>query len=188
MKFPGRALFSWQAVFAALLLLSSSTVLAKAQTKPTLNTLQDIGRALNSCLRPPPIHDAYPGMQMTLRFSFNGMGGIENKPRITYSTPGAPAKVRAAYERALLDSLNRCTPFPFSPDLGAAVAGQPYVFRFIENRFRPGVVTKLFRPIQFSSTIVQSAGAMSGLPVVALNRDTRRQGVLLPESMRAVGA
>jgi hypothetical protein len=107
-------------------------------SKPKLHNLRDISRALSACLKPPPIQEAYPGMEMTLRFSFNGEGGIEDKPRITYSTPGAPKKVRAAYERALLDSLSQCTPFPFSPDLGAAMAGQPYVIRYIEKRFRPG--------------------------------------------------
>ena len=64
--------------------------------------LRDVSKALTSCLKPPPIQEAYPGMEMTLRFSFNRDGGIEHKPRITYSTPGAPNKVRAAYERALL--------------------------------------------------------------------------------------
>jgi hypothetical protein len=83
-------------------------------------------------------------MQMTLRFSFNGKGEIAGKPRITYSTPGAPNEARAAYERALLDSLDHCTPLPFSSDLAAAIAGQPYVFRFIERRFRPDVVAGNF--------------------------------------------
>jgi hypothetical protein len=74
-------------------------------------------------------------MQMTVRFSFNVTGEID---------PGAPEQVRAAYERALLDSLNYCTPLPFSPDLGAAIAGQPYVLRFIESRSRlPGVLTEI---------------------------------------------
>jgi len=110
-RFPGTDLFSKQVVLAVLLLASLFAV--KAQTRPTLHTLRDISRALSSCLRPPPFEDAYPGMQMTLRFSFNSAGGIEDKPRITYSTPGAPAKVRVAYERALLDSLINCTPFHF---------------------------------------------------------------------------
>jgi hypothetical protein len=152
-QFPRTDLFSKQVVLAALLLPSLFGVAAKAQTRPTLHTLRDISKALSSCLRPPPFQDAYPGMQMTLRFSFNGAGGVEDRPRITYSTPGAPAKVRVAYERALLDSLISCTPLPFSPELGAAVAGQPYVFRFIENRFKPGVVTKVFLPTRFASTI-----------------------------------
>lgn len=129
---------------AFLLLPSLLFVPTKAQpsvsAEPKLHNLRDIRKALSSCLKPPPIQEAYPGMQMTLRFSFNGEGGIEDKPRITYPTPGASKQVRAAYERALLESLKRCIPLPFSPDLGAAVAGQPYVIRFIEKRLPSGEI------------------------------------------------
>jgi hypothetical protein len=143
-RFPGGTLMLWLVAPALLLWFSLLCAPTKAQPsisdplKPKLRNLRDVSKALTSCLKPPPIQEAYPGMEMTLRFSFNRDGGIEHKPRITYSTPGAPNKVRAAYERALLDSLNYCTPLPFSPNLGAALAGQPYVIRFIENRLRPG--------------------------------------------------
>ena len=160
-SFPTRALLSGQAVIAALLFLSSSSASTKAQTPPKLHSMRDIGMALRSCMRPPPI--AYPGMQMTVRFSFNVTGGIENGPRITYSTPGAPEQVRAAYERALLDSLNHCTPLPFSADLGAAIAGQPYVLRFIENRSRlPGVLTEILLPKPFSAEKIVSSRQLRG--------------------------
>jgi hypothetical protein len=101
---------------------------------PMLNTLRDIREALRRCLAPPPVEAAFPRMRIAVRFSFNGHGAIQGEPRITYATPGVPDQVRQAYERALLDGLARCTPLRFSPELGAAFAGQPYTIRFIEYR------------------------------------------------------
>jgi hypothetical protein len=56
---------------------------------------------------------------------------------VTYATPSAPEQVQTAYRRAILDSVSRCTPLTFAPELGEAFAGQPYYVRFIDNRGRP---------------------------------------------------
>jgi hypothetical protein len=144
-EFPWRARLR-QAFVAITLLISLGKVPINAQptdsdpSKVVLHNLRDIKAALNSCMKPPPIKEAFAGMQMTVRFSFDAHGGIQGQPRITYFSAGAPEKVRIAYERALLDSLSRCTPLSFSPDLGAAIAGQPYFVRFIEKRVRSGDV------------------------------------------------
>jgi hypothetical protein len=127
-----------------MLLFSSVPVPLNAQPsgsdapKAILHNLRDIRTALNSCLKPPLIKEAFAGMQITVRFSFDAHGGIQGKPRFTYFSPGAPEAVKAAYERALLNSLGRCTPLSFSPDLGAAIAGQPYFIRYIEKRVQSG--------------------------------------------------
>lgn len=129
-----------------VVILLSECLPATAQNTAELNTLRDVNKALWSCMKPPRI--AYPGMQMTLRFSFDVAGRIQNKPRVTYFTPGTPEAVRTAYEDALRESLDHCTPLPFSHDLGAAIAGQPYTIRYIERRLPPNIVTEISPPVR----------------------------------------
>ncbi len=76
-------------------------------------------------------------MRITLRLSFNRKGEVLGQPQVTYATPNAPEQVQRAYRRAILDSVNRCTPLTFAPELGEAFAGQPYYVRFIDNRALP---------------------------------------------------
>ena len=78
----------------------------------------------------------YPGMRLTVRMTFNGLGEFIGQPRITFMTPDAPEEVQTAYKIAILNSLKDCTPLPFSAGLGAAVAGRPYYFHFVEQRIR----------------------------------------------------
>jgi hypothetical protein len=76
-------------------------------------------------------------MRITLRLSFNRKGEVLGQPHITYVTPSAPEQVQTAYRRAILDTVSRCTPLTFAPELGEAFAGQPYYVRFVDNRGRP---------------------------------------------------
>lgn len=118
----------------AALLFSFPTVAltqgAFGTSKPELHNLHDVQNALTACLRSPAIPEHYPGIRLTLRFSFNGHGAFEGQPRFTYVTPYLPDNVRKEYQKAILNALGRCTPLDFSRDLGAAIAGRPFVLRF----------------------------------------------------------
>lgn len=120
----------------ALVAMLGAVVPAAAQSANSLplNTIRDVGAALEACWRPPPIEDAFPGMQVTLVFSFNRNGAVMGEPRFTYSLHEAPTRVKAAYQRAAVDTLNRCTPLRFTSELGGAIAGHPFAVRFIDNR------------------------------------------------------
>jgi hypothetical protein len=107
-------------------------------SRPPLNTLGDVGDALQACWVPPPMEESSPGMQITVLFSFNRAGEILGEPRFTYLTPGVSTKVRAAYQRAVAATLKRCTPLNFTPKLGGALAGRPFTMRFIDSRPTPG--------------------------------------------------
>ena len=129
---------------ALLLLLFAFSVSTQAQSqasdsspKPTLRTPGDITQALRACYTPPPAENTYYGMRITLRLSFNRKGEVLGQPHITYATPSAPEQVQTAYRRAILDSVSRCTPLTFAPELGETFAGQPYYVRFIDSRARP---------------------------------------------------
>ena len=99
-----------------------------------LDTIGDLFAALRSCWSPPPSDIAWPGMQMSVRFSFKRSGEIIATPRVTYATAGAPADTRAAYLKAINTSLAGCTPLKFTSGLGGALAGRPIAIRYVDNR------------------------------------------------------
>jgi hypothetical protein len=99
-----------------------------------LDTLGQLFAALRACWTPPPVEDARPGMEVSIRLSFDRGGNILGEPRFTYTTHGVTQEQRNTYRRAVVDSLNRCTPLPLSAGLGGAIAGRPLSIRFIDNR------------------------------------------------------
>jgi len=103
--------------------------------RPALaSRLDEIGPLLSRCLRMPDYDIARPGMQITVRLAFTRDGAILGEPRFTFTTPGVSPEVRAAYQRAAVDMLNRCTPLPITRELGDAIAGRPFVIPIVETR------------------------------------------------------
>lgn len=127
---------------AAALLLGALAPRALAQTQPTttptLNTIQDVGRALGACWVPPPLDKSRSGTQITILITFSRTGQVMGEPRFTYITPGLPQEIRAAYQRSVADAVARCSPLPFTPALGAAVAGRPFAMRYDDTRGQKG--------------------------------------------------
>ncbi len=103
--------------------------------RPALaNRLDEIGPLLSRCLRMPDYDIARPGMQITIRLAFTRDGAILGEPRFTFITPGVSPEVWAAYQRAVVDMLSRCTPLPITKELGDAIAGRPFVIPIVETR------------------------------------------------------
>ena len=118
---------------AALLWLASA---ANAQCQPAqLDTIKDVFAKLYSCWRPPPASRANP-MDITVIVSFNREGAILGQPRITYESGNAGDNDRIAYRIAVMETLQRCAPLPFTEGLGGAVAGRPFAVTF-RSRKRP---------------------------------------------------
>lgn len=101
--------------------------------KPTLTRYREVADALARCWNPPATFDGKPWRQTTLRVSFRRDGTINGAPRIPYADQGLTAKARSDLTASLEAALRRCVPLPFSPSLGAAVAGQIFALRFIEQ-------------------------------------------------------
>jgi hypothetical protein len=120
--------------FAALLLWLAST--AHGTTQPLqLDTLKDIFMRLHSCWKPPPLAQANP-IDITVVVSFNREGVILGHPKITYESEHASDNDRLKYRVAVMETLQRCTPLPFTEGLGGAVAGRPLAVPF-RTRKRP---------------------------------------------------
>ena len=102
--------------------------------KGPINSLQELYAALRACWEPPPLQEVSGGMQMSVRFSFKRTGEIVAPPRVTYTSSDADPETRRIYGRAIDAALERCTPMPFSNEMGAAIAGRPISIRFIDER------------------------------------------------------
>ena len=99
-----------------------------------LDTIGDLFAALRSCWSPPAAQASREGMQMSVRFSFRRSGDMIGAPRLTFATAGVAAEIRAAYLKAINDSLDACLPLKFTGGLGGALAGRPIAIRYVDNR------------------------------------------------------
>jgi hypothetical protein len=106
-----------------------------------LNTLVDVAAALETCwiANEPPLAQARPGMNVTVMLNFTRTGEIFGEPRFTYITREAKPETKALYQRAVVAALDACTPLPFSPELGNALAGIPKIMPFIDRRNEKGI-------------------------------------------------
>ena len=120
--------------FAALPLWLALTAPVAAQQE-RLDTIKDVIMRIHSCWRPPALSEANP-IDITVIVSFNREGAILGHPRITYESEQASDNDRLKYRIAVMETLQRCAPLPFTEGLGGAVAGRPFAVPF-RTRKRP---------------------------------------------------
>ncbi|NEW92929.1 TonB C-terminal domain-containing protein [Rhodopseudomonas sp. BR0M22] len=110
--------------------------------KAPIENLNALFSALKQCWRPPHLPAGDPGRQITVKVSFKRDGEILGKPRITFESPEAGRDDSLAYRVAVMETLQRCTPLPFTPSMGGAVAGRPFTLRFDDRRQSPRATEK----------------------------------------------
>jgi len=135
---PGDARARCALAYGASCIAETGEAAPKAPAAPPgklVNRLDEIGPLLSRCLQLPPSDLSRPGMRVTLRLAFTRDGEILGEPRFTFTTPGVTSEIRAAYQRAVVDMLDRCTPLPITKELGGAIAGRPFVIPIIDTRF-----------------------------------------------------
>jgi hypothetical protein len=133
----GSAVATWPLaalISGALASVALATGVVAQKPQVPLNTIKAIAAALQACWVPPPINQARPGMQITVMMSFKRDGELFGRPKITFESVGASDDERMAYRIAVAQMLKRCTPLPFTDALGNAVAGRPFIMRFIDDR------------------------------------------------------
>ena len=123
-----------KAYIAAALLPIVAVVGARAEDKQ-VNTIKEVIEHLGTCWKPPPASRA-KAMDITIIVSFNRSGAIMGHPRITYELPEADDNDRLAYRVAVMETLQRCTPMPFTESMAGAVAGHPFAIKF-HNSHKP---------------------------------------------------
>jgi hypothetical protein len=123
----------------ATLLLS----LSAAQAEPgRVNTIDELFARLRQCWQPPKLPEGHPGMQITVLFMLRRDGEIFGKPKITFESPNATEADSIGYRVAVMETLQRCTPMPFTEGMGGAAAGKPIRFRFDDRRNNPKPVER----------------------------------------------
>src|SRR5436190_21125269 len=122
-------------VAAALLPgLSGSAGLAQPAQ---VNTIKEAFARLRNCWKPPPPSSAHPGIDITVIVSFNRAGEILGHPRITYESEQADDNDRLMYRIAVMETLKRCTPMPFTEGMAGAIAGRPFAVQFRNSKLTP---------------------------------------------------
>jgi hypothetical protein len=94
-----------------------------------VNTIKEVFEKLRRCWKPPVTRGINP-MDITVIVSFNRSGAILGHPRITYESAQATDNDRLAYRVAVMETLQRCTPIPFTESMAGAVAGRPFAVQF----------------------------------------------------------
>jgi hypothetical protein len=97
-----------------------------------IDTLRQVGLAIRACWRTSG--EPYSGQDITVRVSFKRNGEVLGKPMITHYGAGrSDGDNRQAFTQAVHDAFVRCSPMPFTDKFGAAVAGRPFTFRFVDS-------------------------------------------------------
>ena len=122
--------FFLRACVAALALLPFAL---PARAGSQVNSIKEVIARLSACWRPPPPGRANP-IDITVLVSFNRAGEILGHPRITYESADATDSDRLAYRIAVMETLQRCTPMPFTESMAGAVAGHPFAVQFRNKR------------------------------------------------------
>ena len=120
---------------AALLLIWPTAALAEPPAQ--VDTIRDMLARLSTCWKPPAPARAKPGIDITVMVSFNRAGEILGHPRITYQSEQADDNDRLMYRIAVMETLQRCTPMPFTEGMAGAIAGQPIKVRFHNGKPPP---------------------------------------------------
>ena len=112
--------------------------MASAQAEPAarVDSIKDVFARLRTCWRPPAAPRATPGIDITVIVSFNRDGHILGHPKISYESAEATDNDRLLYRIAVMETLQRCTPMPFTEGMAGAAAGRPFAVQF-HNRKPP---------------------------------------------------
>jgi hypothetical protein len=139
------AAFLALALFAADAALAQGMILAITIThdnsrplRPSrpINTLQDLSAALAACWNPPPIDRERQPLDLTFQVSFKRSGELFGKPRVVNFARAVTDDERQRYYLAVAEAIDRCSPMPFTDQMGGAVAGRTFRINFIDARNR----------------------------------------------------
>ncbi|QAU46954.1 hypothetical protein [Bradyrhizobium guangzhouense] len=118
---------------AAALLLGT---IGAAAEDAKVDTIADISKYLQTCWKPPPASKAHP-IDITVIVSFNRSGNILGHPRISYESADATDEDRLQYRIAVMETLQRCTPLPFTDAMAGAAAGRPFAIPIRRRKTSP---------------------------------------------------
>ncbi|TDQ16733.1 hypothetical protein [Phyllobacterium brassicacearum] len=102
------------------------TCLATPSEAQALNTMDDVGRVIESCWNAPSESKG----TVTLSFSFKRDGSLIGPPRPTSIAVEGDEKARKEFIASAIDALSNCMPLTFSSGLAEGIAGQVFTMPF----------------------------------------------------------
>jgi hypothetical protein len=100
----------------------------------TIDRLDTIGPFIDRCMTPKMAEQRFVGRrEVTFRVSFRTNGSIIADVAQTFSFPNAAGVEQKQFITAVKQAFVACTPLPFSKELGAAIAGRPYSYRYVHQ-------------------------------------------------------
>jgi hypothetical protein len=122
--------YKWAGLFWSCALAFAGGPGAFAESKlPAVSAPAEIGRHISQCWKAPRT-DPPQVIEVTVRLSFSRTGAVIGEPRVVYIGAAAEAKLRGEIAASILAAIKACTPLPFTPSLGAAIAGRMFAIRF----------------------------------------------------------
>jgi len=107
----------------------SGSVVAIAKDEAPINLPAEIGERISQCWHVPRT-DPQQIIEVTVRLSFSRTGAVIGEPRISYVRAPVQAALKEHIAKSILAAIKACTPLPFTPALGAAIAGRVLAIRF----------------------------------------------------------
>jgi hypothetical protein len=112
---------------AALLLFYAGPAAADPDR---VDNIEQVFARFYSCWRAPSTAHMRGGIDITVIATFTRDGSIMGHPRITHESEWATDDERLQLRIAVMETLQRCTPMPFTEGMAGAVAGRPFAIRF----------------------------------------------------------
>ena len=101
-----------------------------------VNNLQELATALAGCWSPPPPDRDRGPVDVIFQVSFKRSGELFGRPRIVEFARAVTPDERRRYYAAVAEAIDRCSPMPFTEQMGGAVAGRVFRVNFIDMRNR----------------------------------------------------
>ena len=131
--------------------------LRRSARKPRSIRCKELFAALGRCWQcAAAAAQGSAGMQITVLVSFRRDGSILGKPRITFESPEASDADRLAYRVAVMETLQRCTPLPFTEGLGGRHGRPPITMRFDDRRNQPKPTEKQSMAVTENTLILET--------------------------------
>ena len=110
----------------------------KSPQRPSeqINTLQEMLKAIAGCWQFPETDDGRQPVDPIFQVSFKRSGELFGKPRVVRFSREVTPEERGRFYTAVAETIDRCSPLPFTDSMGGAVAGRTLQIRIIDARKR----------------------------------------------------
>jgi hypothetical protein len=99
-----------------------------------IDNLRDLTGAFRRCFKPPPIDSAVGPVDLTFRVSFKRSGELFGKPKVVTFVQKVTPELRDRYWQAVAETIDLCSPMPFTESMGASAAGRVFRVNFLDRR------------------------------------------------------